>query len=48
MNSFEQVKIEQLPGKNNEKGLNQAQLKDYFDEKFFDDLKNNKVKIKQQ
>ena len=48
MNSFDQVKIEQLPGKNNETGLNKSQLKDYFDERFFDDLKNNKVQIKQQ
>jgi len=46
--NFENIKIEQLPGNSNETGIHQNQLKDYFNDRFFDDLVNNNIKIKQQ
>ncbi len=48
MSGFENIKIEKLPGNSNETGINKDQLKDYFDNRFFDDLVNDRVKIKQQ
>ena len=48
MNNFENIKIEQLSGSNRSKWLDKSQLKDYFDDKFFDDLIQDNVKIKKQ
>lgn len=48
MNEFENIKIEQLPGNNKEHGLDQSQLKEYFNDKFFGDLESGNVSIKKQ